>query len=242
MKFIEGYTPSKGLLMVIMFLACNMAIQLYQVTQVGSVEIVGNSIESDLITVSMFVSYAITMISLLFILSEFFLMRKMEAMFSVGELKAIGNTKREDLITEVEIVAEPDLEVEETEVMDIIEPEEDEDDDPFSDLLSSVEEEEVDEIEEDPSDNKYKVLGIKLPEQEESEDEEEEDVILVPDPGYDLGHVSIDSFVVKQDDPVILVPEEPEEPEYVFDQSEIIQTITELKDVVEELKKRTGRA
>lgn len=238
MKIIEGYTPSKGLLLVICFMGLNMGIQLYLVTQVGTVEIVGNQVESNLVTVSLFVSYAITMISLLFILSEFFLMRKVESMFGVGELKAIGNTKKEDLV-ELD-PADPDeiinIAEEQTESLEI------EEDDPFADLLASAAEEEIVEEEEDEEDPKakYKVLGFKLPEQEEPE--EEEDTILVPDPGFSMDHVSIDSFVPDEEPVEVPKPEELEEPEFDFNQSEIIQTITELKEVVNELKIRTGRA
>lgn len=248
MNIIEKYTPSKGLFLVISFLCVNLGIQLYVITQVGSIEFIGNKIESDLITICLFVTYALTMVSVLFVLSEFFLMRKMESLFTGEEIDTIGKSKKETVIEEI---IEHNSKADSEEKSDDAQVDSSlpfESDDPFSGLFVSDEEEEV--VEQEPSeeeatdeeeetDNSYKMLEVKIP-----ESEEDEPVDTLPQPDFDMSHVSVDSFISKPEPEPVKKPEpEPEEetPEF-FDESEILQTLTELKDVVAQLKTKTRGA
>jgi hypothetical protein len=242
MKLIDKYTPSKGLMVVIIFLCIAQGLQLYTVTQVGSVEIIGNSIKSNMVTLVLFITYILTMISFLFILSEFFLMRKMESLFSTVDLQTIGKAKKEDLEDSELMIKNPEP-VEEETVDEAIDPldlgfgsepsleSEIDVSDPLSSFLVSDDED---------GDQKYTVLEVKIPEDEpeETEDDPETPEIVAP---FDMDNVSVKSFV---DD--VAEPEAPEEEKdsksEFFNESEILQTMTELKDVVLELKKRTGKA
>lgn len=240
MKIIEKYTPSKGLFLVIVFLCANLGIQLYVITQVGSIEFVGNKIESDLITVCLFVTYALTMISFLFVLSEFFLMRKMESLFTGAEIDTIGKSKKETVIEEIiehnslaqkENNPEPSIDTKKDS------PKEKEDDDPFSGLFVSDDEEEAStEGDEDP-DQGYKVLEIK-----DLDKKKDDPVETLPKPDFDMDHVSVDSFISKPESESVKEKTKPEPEDEVpefFDESEILQTLTELKDVVAQLKTKT---
>lgn len=252
MNLIDRYTPSKGLMVVICFLCLSLCLQLYTVSEVGTVEIIGNSINSNVVTLVMFVTYILTMISFLFIISEFFLMRKMEALFSAVDIKTIGKAKREDLEdSELAIKTPEEMEkeqaIEEPDPFDLgfgsettIEFEEEvEVPDPISSFLVSDDEEEIEdeEVEESP---KYNVLEVKIPDVEPEETEEEPETPEIEAP-FDMDNVSVKSFVDDAAEPE--APEEEEEPaSEFFNESEILQTMTELKDVVQQLKQRTGKA
>ncbi len=239
MNIIEKYTPSKGLFLVISFLCVSLGIQLYVITQVGSFEFVGNKIESDLITLCLFVTYALTMTSVLFVLSEFFLMRKMESLFTGEEIDTIGKSKKETVIEEIiEHNSKANSEEQSEEPQEESFPQI-ESDDPFSGLFISDDEEptsdEESTEEEDESDHSYKMLEVKIPEPEEDDPLES-----LSKPEFDMDHVSVDSFISKPESKPEKKPEpEPDEEPEFFDESEILQTLTELKDVVAQLKTRT---
>ncbi len=230
-KIADRYTPTKGLIMVLCFLGIDLALQLYLVTRIATFEIVENSIRIDFVTVASFLTYALTMISILFILSEFFLMRRMEALFSIDEIKSIGNGQVEQFL-------EPALE-EDLDIIEMPAPMQEEEPTDLAPLLNIQEEkEEIDPVfaaletavEEDP-DSKYKVLGVAIPEEELEEEEAPE---LDP---WDF------DFTPAPSKPVEPVKVEQKEEEIVVDMSnsEILATLSELKEVVKELKTRTGR-
>lgn len=225
-KISERYTPTKGLIMVLIFLAVDLALQLYLITKTATFEIVENSVRLDFVTIASFITYTLTMISILFILSEFFLMRRMEALFSIDEIKSIGNGQvdqfLESAINEEPVIVEMPEPVEKQDMTSIFDVSEDEVPSVFANMGA---EEQV----EEEQDSKYKVLEVTLP-----ESEPEQELKASSDGTWDF-------------DPMP-APEEPEtadepekEPLFDMSESEILQTLDELKEVVNELKQRTGR-
>jgi len=219
-KISEKYTPTKGLILVLCFLSIDMILQLYTITKVSTFEIVEKSIRIDFVTIVSFVSYTLTMISILFILSEFFLMRRMEALFSIDEIKSIGNgqvdqfleSADEDDSDNIEMPS-PVLEDEKPDLNSIfdIPPEKEETEavDPFAAMEATPEEE---------SDKRNEVLEEK-------------------NPVGDLWDFDITPAPVEPVEP----EEEEEEAIPDMSQSEILATLSELREVVAELKLRTRK-
>ena len=249
MKLFKGNPPSKGLTLVLALLFFSLGLQVYTITSVGTVEVIGNSINSDLDTIVLFVTYALTMISFMMILSDFFIMRKMESFFSTVGLQPSNENQQEapgsvEHPVEVTKIVFPVEETPDPLDIDLTPADEEEEEEEVPDLMDNllvsddVEEPEEETVEEE-DDQKYKVLEVKIPEDEPEEPEEEPDEPLTTSiPAFNMDHVSIDSFISEEPEPE--VPEEEEDSSY-FDESEILQTITEMKDVVAELKKKTGR-
>lgn len=208
MKIIENYTPSKGLMVIVVLLVADLFLQLYLMSNVMSFEITGNKIKCDVDTLSIVLIYVLTSVVLLFILSEFFIMKKMESLFSIVELKNIRNNasslpdedKLEDQLNckknkNDENSGEKHLE----EILEIEQEEKDIENKP--------------EVKPEPS---YKMLSLNLQEEEQTENKDE----------------TIEPKV--KDSPVF----EPEATEADLSESEIIHTITELQGIVEELKSK----
>ena len=160
-------------------------------------------------------------------------MRRMEALFSIEEINSIGNGQVDQFL-EPALEEDPDIiempppkkEVPDMaallDIQDEVAEEPEEIDPVFAALETAVEE--------DP-DSKYKVLGVAIPEEELEEEEAPE---LDP---WDF------DFTPAPSKPVEPVKEKPKEEEFVINMSnsEILATLSELKDVVKELKTRTGR-
>lgn len=223
MKVIEKYTPSKGLFTTVSLLIIDLLVQLYLMSSIVNFEIIDNMVYCDLQTVSILTAYVLTSVCLLIILSEFFEVKKVESQFSLlgtGIYEVEKQSKESAPPMENEVITLPKLdssdfeeELGEPEVDPLISDGESEEEDPIDNLLFGFSNE--DEVEE--SDEKetidspsYKMVSIKMEDLAPEESVEESDV------GFD------DSYAVD------------------ISESEILQTLSELKNLMSEMKTKKG--
>lgn len=220
MKVIEKYTPSKGLFTTISLLVFDLLVQLYLMSNIVNFEIIDNMVYCDLHTVSILTAYVLTSVCLLIILSEFFVVKKVESQFSLLDtniLEEVRPTLTSSSPVEEKEIDLPNLISNEKDIFDT--PEEE----PL--LLDT-------ESKEDPIDN----LLFGISEDEEANESKEE---TIESPGYKMVSIKMDDI-------------EPEEAVTEFDdvlddaykidisESEILQTLSELKNLMSEMKIKKG--
>ena len=214
MKFIEKYAPSKGLYVAVLLLILDLVIQLSLMSSIINFKVIENMVYCDLSTVGVLSVYVLTAVCLLIILSEIFVMKKVELLFS---FLGTNNGVDPEIIEETDKPTEesalnmdegleleeedPEIEIEEDFIIEIKK-----DEDQIDDILLGLSEEEEAAEEESLEDNNYKMVSIKM-----------DDMAL--------------------DD---LVENTETEEDFVIDvsESEILQTLSELKNIMNDMKSR----
>ena len=213
MKLIEKYTPSKGLVVAVLLLVLDLVIQLTLMSSIINFKVIENMVYCDLSTVAVLSVYVLTSVCLLIILSEIFVMKKIESLFAflgenrVEETEIVEETVEpvEDPIVDddevLELEDEPEMEINEDFIIEI-----EKEEDPIDDIFLGLSDEE-ETVEEDTEDNNYKMFSIKM------DDRDSENTVEI---------------------------DEPEEELFMLDvsESEILQTLTELKNIMNDMKSR----
>jgi hypothetical protein len=212
MKLIENYTPSKGLVVAVLLLILDLVIQLSLMSSIINFKVIENMVYCDLSTVAVLSVYVLTAVCLLIILSEIFVMKKLESLFAflgenrVEETEIVEETVEpvEELIIDneeiLELEEEPEIEINEDFIIEIKKEEE-----PIDDIFLGLSEDET--VEEDAEDNNYKMFSIKM------DDVDSENIVENDEPEEDLFMIDVS-------------------------ESEILQTLTELKNIMNDMKSR----
>ena len=214
MKLIEKYTPSKGLIVAVLLLVLDLVIQLSLMSSIINFKVIENMVYCDLSTVGVLSVYVLTSVCLLIILSEIFVMKKVESLFSI-----LGTNNLEDR-ENVEETDEPAEEEPTVEIEDILESEKEPEIEIEEDFIIEIEkdEDQIDDI----------FLGLS---EEESSEEEP-----VEDNNYKMVSIKMDDTF--PDD--LVENEETEEEDFMIDvsESEILQTLSELKNIMNDMRSR----
>ncbi len=224
----RNFDAGKQLLVAVLLLSINLVIQLFAVADTVDMS---NGVQFTGMGVNMAISYLLTAVCMIIVLQEFFQIKtKMRGLLALNALLDRYPTRPDN--ETVEEASSPDQERTETPVVDKEDPLEDlvlDDDEEFDSLLDELDDEtEFDDVDsevvpsvplEDDIMSKYRTSKLKI------DDETGEMEPLIDEGGL--------QDLIEQAD---LATEEELQLAKIVAESEIIQTLNELEDIVQELK------